>query len=74
MSVNSAARLEDLVSAVALRCVWTLASEYTLVEPHDRPSAANASLLAYGQARHRAHLVLLDRLDEIQEMLDDHLQ
>jgi Phosphotransferase enzyme family len=71
---NPAARLADLVSSVAVGCVWTLASAYTLVEPLDRPGAADASLLAYGRARHDAAVVVLDRLDEVQEMLRDHLR
>jgi hypothetical protein len=68
---NPAARLDDLVSAAVVGCAWTLASAYTLVEPLERPGAASASLLAYGQARHQAALVVLDRLDEIQEILLD---
>ena len=66
---HPAARLDDLLSAVAVGCAWTLASVYTLVEPLDNPAVANASLLAYGQGRHEAALVVLDRLNEIQEVL-----
>ncbi|MEQ4210184.1 hypothetical protein [Actinopolymorpha sp. B9G3] len=49
---HPAARLDDLVSAVAVGCAWTLASLHTLIEPLDNPRVVDASLLAYGRARH----------------------
>ncbi|GAB3430647.1 aminoglycoside phosphotransferase/kinase family protein [Flindersiella endophytica] len=71
---HPAARPVDLISSVAVGCAWTLASTYTLVEPLERPNVVDASLLAYGRARHEAALAVLDRLDEVQEMLHDHFR
>jgi homoserine kinase type II len=64
-----AARTDDLIFTVAVGCAWTLASTYPLAEPLDNPSGVTPSLQAYGRARHEAALVLLDRIDEIQEVL-----
>ncbi|TDE13111.1 aminoglycoside phosphotransferase [Jiangella asiatica] len=69
-----AARLNDLISTVAVGCAYTLASTYPLAEPLDNPSAVEASLQAYGRARHEAALVLLDKVDETQDVLRDHLR
>lgn len=70
---HPAARRDDLISTVAVGCVYTLASTYPLSELLNNPSAMDASLQAYGRARHEATLVMLDRLDEIQERLRDSL-
>lgn len=69
-----AARLEDLLSTVAVGCAYALASTYPLAEPLTNPRAVNASLRAYGRARHQAALMMLDRLDEIEEGLRDRLR
>lgn len=71
---HPAARLDDLISTVAVGCAYTLASTYPLAEPLDNPTAVDASLQSYGRARHETALALLDRLDEIQEALRDHLR
>lgn len=71
---HPAARLDDLISIVAVGCAYTLASTYPLAEPLDNPGGVDASLQAYGRARHEAALVLLDRLDEIEDVLRDHLR
>lgn len=71
---HPAARLDDLISTVAVGCAYTLASTYPLAEPLDNPTAVDPSLQSYGRARHEAALALLDRLDEIQEALRDHLR
>ncbi|WP_405735056.1 aminoglycoside phosphotransferase family protein [Streptomyces sp. NBC_01537] len=65
------ARVDDLVSTVAVGCAYTLASTYPLAEPLDNPGAVDAALQRYGRARHEAALVLLNRLDEAKEALRD---
>lgn len=69
-----AARLDDLISVAAVGCVYTLASTFPLAEPLNNPSGVNQSLQAYGRARHEAALVLLDRFEESQHALRDHLR
>jgi Phosphotransferase enzyme family len=71
---HPAARPDDLHSTVAVGCAYTLASTYPLAEPLKHPRAVDASLQAYGRARHEAALLLLDRLDEIHEVLRDRLR
>lgn len=66
-----AARVDDLVSTVAVGCAYTLASTYPLAEPLDDPDAVTPSLEVYGRARHDAALVMLGRLDEVQDSLRD---
>ncbi|QSB14895.1 phosphotransferase [Natronosporangium hydrolyticum] len=66
---HPAARLDDLLATVAVGCAYTLASSYPLAEPLDNPGAVDASLQAYGRARHQAALLLLERLDEAEEVL-----
>jgi homoserine kinase type II len=70
---NPAVRREDLVSVVAVGCVYLLASIYPLNQPLNDPAALDASLRAYGRARHEAALTLLDRLDEATQHIDDRL-
>jgi homoserine kinase type II len=70
---HPAARLDDLVSTVAAGCAYTLASTYPLGEPIDDPSAVTPSLELYARARHDAALVMLERLDEVQDSLRDRL-
>jgi homoserine kinase type II len=70
---NPAGRLDDLVSTVAVGCAYTLASTYPLAEPLDDPDAVTPSLEVYGRARHDAALVMLERLDEVQDGLRDRL-
>ena len=67
-------RRSDLVSTVAVGCAYALASTYPLAEPLTNPRAVNASLRAYGRARHEAALRMLDHLDEIEERLRDQLR
>jgi Phosphotransferase enzyme family len=67
------ARSDDLLSSVAVGCASMLASTYPLAEPLDHPQAVGASLRAYGHAQHDAALTMLDRLDEAEEVLREHL-
>lgn len=67
-------RLDDLYSTVAVGCAFTLASTYPLAAPIDNPGAVDAPLRAYGRARHEAALVMLHRLDELQQAIRDHLR
>ncbi|WP_394426494.1 phosphotransferase enzyme family protein [Streptomyces sp. SGAir0957] len=66
--------VDDLLSCVAVGCAYTLASTYPLAEPLDAPATVDASLEAYARARHQSALMLLDRLDEVKEVLRDALQ
>ncbi|MFI5693259.1 phosphotransferase enzyme family protein [Kribbella sp. NPDC051586] len=68
------ARVEDLVSTVAVGCAYTLASTYPLAEPLDDPEAVTPSLELYARARHDAALRMLERLAEVQESLRDRLR
>ncbi|HET6986336.1 MAG TPA: hypothetical protein VFI00_06955 [Kribbella sp.] len=67
------ARPDDLSSIVAVGCAYTVASTYPLAEPLHNPDAVDASLEAYGRARHQAALLMLDRLEEIEAVLRDHV-
>ena len=69
---HPAARVDDLISTVAIGCAYTLTSTYPLSEPLDNPSAVDPALRAYARARHEAALVLMDRLNEVQPLLHDH--
>lgn len=71
---HPAARLDDLVSTVAVGCAYTLASSYPLAEPLDNPGAVDATLRAYARARHDAALLLLDQLDDIHAVVRDALR
>jgi homoserine kinase type II len=71
---NPAIRFEDLVSTVAVGCAYALASTYPLAEPLTNPRAVNASLRAYGRARHEAALRMLDHLDGVEERIRDQLR
>jgi Ser/Thr protein kinase RdoA (MazF antagonist) len=70
---HPAARLDDLLSTVAVGCASMLASTYPLGEPLTDPSAVDESLRVYGRARHEAALVLLARLEEASEVVRDRL-
>ncbi|MFJ3946214.1 phosphotransferase enzyme family protein [Streptomyces griseoaurantiacus] len=65
--------VDDLLCCVAVGCAYTLASTYPLAEPLDAPASVDASLKAYGKARHESALVLLNRLTEVKEVLNDAL-
>lgn len=67
-------RLDDLLSTAAVGCAAMLASTYPLTEPLDHPEAVNDSLRAYGRARHEAALAMLERLDDAEEILREHLR
>jgi homoserine kinase type II len=69
-----AARPEDLVATVAVGCAYTLASTYPLAEPLHDPDAVDASLEAYGRARHEAALIMLAQLDEVESVLRDRVR
>lgn len=64
----------DLTCAVAVGCAYTLASVYPLSEPLEAPAAVDASLQAYGRARHEAALSMLARLGEAEEALREELR
>lgn len=66
---HPAARPEDLLSAVAVGCAYTLGSTFPLAEP----PPITSSLELYARARHRAALVLFERLAEVTEYLRDRL-
>jgi Ser/Thr protein kinase RdoA (MazF antagonist) len=66
-------RVDELVSTVAVGCAYTLASTYPLAEPLEDPAAVNPVLQDYARARHQAALVMLARLDEVEEELRDRL-
>jgi Ser/Thr protein kinase RdoA (MazF antagonist) len=70
---HPAARVEDLVSTVAVGCAYAVASSYPLAEPLDDPGAVTPSLETYARARHESALLMLERLDEVQEILRHHL-
>ena len=57
--MHPAARTNDIDATVAIGCAGMLASTYPLAEPL-RPTPIDASLLAYGRARHRAALMMLE--------------
>jgi homoserine kinase type II len=57
----------DLRSMVACGAAYTLLSAYPLAQPLKGP--IDASLQAYGQARHESALILLDRLADADEAL-----
>lgn len=65
---HPAARMDDLVSTVAVGCTYTLGSTFPLAESHVTPS-----LEQYARARHDTALLTLDRLTEVQEALRDRL-
>lgn len=67
-------RAEDLRSAAAVGCAYTITSTYPLAEPLDNPTAVTPTLRAYARNRHRAALILLDRLDEIGELARERLR
>jgi homoserine kinase type II len=62
---HPAVRPDDLLSAVAVGCAYTLGSTYPLSEPAPIP----ASLELYARARHQAALTMLARLPEMRERL-----
>ncbi|MEV7465410.1 phosphotransferase [Streptomyces kronopolitis] len=68
------APVDDLLCCVAVGCAYTLASTYPLAEPLDAPAAVDASLEAYGRARHESALTLLGRLGEVEGVLRDALR
>ncbi len=67
------ARPEDLAALVSVGCAYTLASSYPLAEPLKTSGPIEESLQEYGRARHQAALVMLDRLDDLRELLLDRL-
>jgi Ser/Thr protein kinase RdoA (MazF antagonist) len=71
---HPAARPEDLSSLVSVGCAYTLASSYPLAEPLKTTGPVEESLQEYGRARHQAALVLLDRLDDVRELLLDRVR
>ncbi|WP_328521002.1 phosphotransferase enzyme family protein [Kribbella sp. NBC_00359] len=71
---HPAARTDDLIATLAVGCAYTLASTYPLTEPLDNPGAVDASLEAYGRARHEAALIMLAQLDEVEAVLRDRVR
>ncbi|MFD3399607.1 phosphotransferase enzyme family protein [Kribbella sp. NPDC058693] len=67
---HPAARPDDLVSTVAVGCAYTLGSTFPLAEPQE---AVTPSLELYARARHETALMMLERLDEVQETLRESL-
>ncbi|WP_350277434.1 phosphotransferase [Kribbella sp. HUAS MG21] len=67
---HPAARLDDLLSTVAVGCAHTLGSTFPLAEP----APVSPSLERYARARHQAALIMLDRLPDVQETLRDRLK
>ncbi|HWD80658.1 MAG TPA: phosphotransferase [Kribbella sp.] len=66
---HPAARPDDLLSAVAVGCAYTLGSTFPLAEP----PPITSSLELYARARHSAALVMFERLAEVAEYLRDRL-
>jgi homoserine kinase type II len=66
---HPAARTADLWSSVAVGCAYTLGSTYPLAEP----APVSPSLEHYARARHQSALLMLERLDEVQQMLRERL-
>lgn len=66
---HPAARLDDLLSAVATGCAYTLGSTFPLAEQ----PPISASLELYARARHKAALLMLERLPEVQQFLRERL-
>ncbi|HEY3560883.1 MAG TPA: phosphotransferase [Kribbella sp.] len=62
---HPAARPDDLMSAVAVGCAYTLGSTFPLAEQPPIP----ASLELYARARHKAALQMLERLPEVRDHL-----
>ncbi|GAA1119819.1 hypothetical protein GCM10009630_17040 [Kribbella jejuensis] len=62
---HPAARVDDLMSAIAVGCAHTIGSTFPLSEP----PPVSPSLELYARARHAASLQILDRLPELQERL-----
>lgn len=60
---HPAVRPEDLHSAVAVGCAYTLGSTFPLAEP----APVSASLEAYARARHQAAMHILQRLEELSD-------
>ncbi|MFG1905174.1 phosphotransferase enzyme family protein [Kribbella sp. NPDC048928] len=60
---HPAVRPEDLRSAVAVGCAYTVGSTYPLAEP----APVSASLEAYARARHQAALHILQRLEDLSD-------
>lgn len=69
--VHPGARREDLLATAVVGCVSMLASTYPLAQPLEAPQEMTASLETYARARHEAALMLLDRLDDVEEALRD---
>ncbi|WP_328998388.1 phosphotransferase [Kribbella sp. NBC_00709] len=64
------ARVDDLVSTVAVGCAYTLGSTFPLAEP---PDAVTPSLELYARARHDTALRMLERLTDVHDRLRDRL-
>ncbi|NUR98968.1 MAG: phosphotransferase [Kribbellaceae bacterium] len=66
---HPAARPDDLLSAIAVGCAYTLGSTFPLAEP----APVSPSLELYARARHTVSLLILARLTEVSEHLRDRL-
>jgi Ser/Thr protein kinase RdoA (MazF antagonist) len=65
--------VRDLVFAPRCTLAYTLTSLYPLAEPLDAPDAVDDALRVYGRRRHETAMLLLERLEEVEEALRDHL-
>lgn len=68
---NPSIPIEDLTSALAVGCAYTISSTYPLAEPIENPGGLDASLQAYAHTRHDAAMRMLKELDRNSEMLLD---
>ncbi|MFJ8676959.1 hypothetical protein [Streptomyces sp. NPDC093589] len=71
---HPATHADDLLSAVAVGCAYTLASAYPLTEVLEGSGDLDDTLQTYARARHEVGLTLLDRLDEAGEAVRDGLR
>ncbi|MFE9823139.1 hypothetical protein ACFYSH_13420 [Streptomyces sp. NPDC005791] len=71
---NPKASADDLLSSLRVGCAAMLCSAFPLSVPVERPHIVDAALEAYGRARHKAALMLLDRLPVLEEALLDTLR
>ncbi|MGW3202136.1 phosphotransferase enzyme family protein [Streptomyces sp. NPDC001118] len=71
---NPQASADDLVCSLRVGCAAMLCSAFPLSVPVERPHIVDATLEAYGQVRHEAALMLLDRLLVLEEALRDALR
>ncbi|MFJ2419189.1 phosphotransferase enzyme family protein [Streptomyces brevispora] len=71
---NPKASADDLLFSLRIGCAAMLCSAFPLSVPVERPHIVDAALEAYGQVRHEAALILLDRLPVMEEALHEALR